>query len=434
MSVRSAPTIRPAIGSTPGSDTAGRRVLHVNKFLYRRGGAEAYMEDVAALQVAAGYRVDFFGMHHPDNEPRSLEALFPSHIELEPPPASALGKASAVGRMLWSTSAAKGMDAALDSFEPDVVHLHNIYHQLSPSVLRPLAKRGIPAVMTLHDYKLACPTYQLLDHGQVCEACLGGRFQHAVLRRCKDDSLAASVMVAAELSLHTIFGAYRPVTLFICPSHFLEAKMASANVFPDRLRWVHHFIDASVVEVKAAPGGGVVFAGRLSHEKGVDTLIKAIGLMLGEATLDIAGEGPLRGDLEALAAVVAPGRVRFHGRLSKDALYELLRASAVAAVPSRWFENQPIAILEAFASGLPIVGSNIGGIPELIDDGVDGLLAPADDPPAWARALTELLSDPDRAMAMGMSARTKIERDFRPDLHLAQIAGVYDEAVRRTAA
>jgi len=429
------PTVQLVTGSnTPDLGIPPRRVLHVNKFLYRRGGAEGYMEDVAALQVSAGYQVEFFGMRHPDNEPRALEAWFPPHMEFEPPPASAFGKASAVGRMLWSHSAAKGMDTVLDHFRPDVVHLHNIYHQLSPSILRPLAKRGIPAVMTLHDYKLACPTYQLLDHGEICEACVGGHFHHAALRRCKDGSLAASMAAAAELSLHTRFGAYRPVTLFVCPSRFLKAKMTAAGVFPDRLRWVHHFIDADSVEVKDTAGGGVAFAGRLSHEKGVDTLIKAVGLMTADATLDIAGDGPQRGDLEALAATAAPGRVKFHGRLPKAALYELLRASAVAAVPSRWFENQPMAVLEAFASGLPVVGSSLGGIPELIEPGVDGLLAPANDPEAWAGALSELLDDPGRALAMGRSARAKIEQDFRPELHLAQLAGIYDEATERVAA
>lgn len=427
-----APVVAGPKGSQPG--LVGRRVLHVNKFLYRRGGAEGYMEDVAALQKAAGYQVDFFGMDHPDNEPRTLQASFPGYVELEPPPDSARGKAAAVGRMLWSRSAARGMEAALDAFGPDVVHLHNIYHQLSPSILRPLARRGIPAVMTLHDYKLACPTYQFLDHGQICEACIGGHFHHAALRRCKDGSLGASLVAAAELSVHTRLGAYRPVTLFICPSRFLQAKMTTAGVFPERLRWVHHFIDADAVEVKAAPGGGVVFAGRLSHEKGVDVLIKAVGLMGAGATLDIAGDGPLRADLEALAATAAPGRVSFHGRLSKDALYRLLRAAAVAAVPSRWYENQPMAVLEAFASGLPVVGSDLGGIPELIEPGLDGLLVAADDPLAWAAALTQLVGDPDRAMAMGRSARAKIARDFRPGLHLAQVAGIYEEATQRAAA
>src|SRR5437763_11163179 len=147
------------------------KILHVNKFLYRRGGAEAYLFDLAEMQRRQGHVGRFFAMAHPENERSELESLFPSHVEFAPPPASALGKIKAVGRMLYSPSARQGMEAALASVQPDVVHLHNIYHQLSPSVLRPL--QGIPAVMTLHDYKLACPTYLFLDHGRLCEACLG---------------------------------------------------------------------------------------------------------------------------------------------------------------------------------------------------------------------------------------------------------------------
>ena len=179
------------------------RILHVNKFLYRRGGAEAYMEDLADLQVAAGHTVAFFGMAHPLNTHLEYASHYPDHIELEPPPPTLTGRVRGVARMLYSTSAKRGMDAVLADFRPDVVHMHNIYHQLSPSVLRPVARRRIPAVMTLHDYKLACPTYQFLDHGNLCQACLGGHFQHAILRRCKDGSLGSSAVMAGELFVHT---------------------------------------------------------------------------------------------------------------------------------------------------------------------------------------------------------------------------------------
>jgi hypothetical protein len=127
------------------------RILHVNKFLYRRGGAEGYLLDLAGLQVAAGHEVEFFGMRHPQNPAYRYEHLFPGHVELEPPPPGP-ARVAAAARMLWSPAARRGMDAVVRAFQPDVVHLHNIYHQLSPSVLRPLAELGVPAVMTLHDY------------------------------------------------------------------------------------------------------------------------------------------------------------------------------------------------------------------------------------------------------------------------------------------
>src|SRR5262245_48147585 len=141
------------------------RILHVNKFLYRRGGAESYMADLGDAQRAAGHEVEVFGMAHPANPPLRLERHFPADLELDPPPAGVAGKVMAVGRMLWSTSARRGIEAVVDDFQPDLVHLHNIYYHLSPSILGPLARRRVPMVMTLHDYKLACTTYQFLDHG-----------------------------------------------------------------------------------------------------------------------------------------------------------------------------------------------------------------------------------------------------------------------------
>jgi glycosyltransferase involved in cell wall biosynthesis len=408
------------------------RILHVNKFLYRRGGAEAYMEDVAALQVAAGHEVEFFAMEHPENRESRFSASFPEYVELEPQPRSLMGKARAAGRVVWSTSARRGMAEVVAAFRPDVVHLHNVYHQLSPSILRPLAERDIPAVMTLHDYKLACPTYQLLDQGVPCQACVGGHFTQAVRRRCKGNSLTASGLAAFELWLHTTAGAYGPVGRFVCPSRFLADKMAEAGVFPERLRCLPHFIDTSGMDRKRERGGPVVFAGRLSPEKGVDTLIEAVGRL--GLRLEIAGDGPERARLGELAEQLAPGLVRFRGRLPRAEVHRLFRSASVAAVPSRWFENQPMTVLEAFACGIPVVASNLGGLSELITPGIDGDLVPPDNPEALAAAIDRIVSRPSLAMEMGSDARTKVKADFDPARHLAGLTEIYAEAATMAGA
>ncbi|MGA7988524.1 MAG: glycosyltransferase [Candidatus Dormiibacterota bacterium] len=405
------------------------RILHVNKFLYRRGGAEAYMEDLAELQTAAGHTVAYFGMAHPLNTHLEYARYFPAHIELEPPPPSISGRVRGVARMLYSTSARRGMDAVLADFRPDVVHLHNIYHQLSPSILRPVARRRIPAVMTLHDYKLACPTYQFLDHGNLCQACLGGHFQHAILRRCKDGSLGSSAVMAGELFVHTRTGAYSPVRVFICPSRFLEGRMREAGVYPPRMRHVPHFIDTAEIPIKTSPGEGVLLAGRLSPEKGVDVAIRAVGEIDG-GVLDIAGTGPDEAALRRLADSVAPGRVRFHGLVDKAAVQRLMLAAAVVVVPSRWYENQPMVVLEALARGVPVVGSDLGGMPELIEAGATGDLVPANDPHALAAALRPYVTDPAHGFAMRDRARATIVAEFAPQRHLDRIDAMYALAAR----
>ena len=408
------------------------RVLHVNKFLYRRGGAEAYMFDLAGLQSAAGHEVAFFGMDHPDNEPQPYSRFFPSYVEFRGERMPIAKRFEAAGRVLYSPSSRSGMDAVVRDFRPDVVHLHNIYHQLSPSVLRPLAARGVPAVMTLHDYKLACPSYQFLDHGRICESCVGGGFHHAVTRRCKEGSLAASLLAATESYLHAATGAYRPVAIFVCPSRFLAGKMAEAGVFPDRMRTVPHFVDAASVEVRSLPGSGFVYAGRLSPEKGVDVLVRALGRVPG-AELEVLGDGPERASLERLAAAEAPGRVRFRGRVDKAEVLRAMRSAVAVVVPSRWHENQPITVLEALASGTPVVATALGGIPELVTDGENGLVVPHDDPAALAAALARLEADPGAALAMGARGRLAVAREHDPGLHLERLDALYAEAAGLTA-
>lgn len=407
------------------------RILHVNKFLYRRGGAEGYMLDVAALQRSAGHEVGFFGMDHPENEtPQPLGRTFPSFVELEPAPSGWAGiKASA--RMVWSSSSARGIEQAIREFRPDMVHCHNIYHQLSPAVLRPVSRAGIPCVMTLHDYKLACPSYQMLDHGRPCDACVGHGTWHAAAHRCKSGSLGGSVLLAVESGLHRTFDAYGPVDAFVSPSRFLAAVMVRQGIAEDRISVVNNFTHIPELTQDPVAGEGFVVAGRLSHEKGVDTAIRAIGRLSSACVLHVAGDGPERTSLERLAAEVAPGRVVFHGRLSADELAPLVRHTRALLVPSRWYENQPMTILEAFAASTPVVVTDMGGMPELVEPGVHGLVVPADDDALLAGALARLDSNPEEAVAMGVAGRRRLEQDFAAAAHLSRLEVVYDKASTR---
>jgi glycosyltransferase involved in cell wall biosynthesis len=386
------------------------------------------MLDVAEMQRRAGHDVQLFGMAHPDNlDGLPLADTFPSYVELEPPPPGLAGLAASA-RMVWSPSSSRGMARALERFQPDVVHCHNVYHQLSPSVLSAVRRSGVRCVMTLHDYKLACPSYQLLDHGNLCDACVGGSALNAARRRCKSDSLTASTLLSIESTIHRATGAYDPVDVFISPSRFLAGVMKRAGVPPDRLVTLNHFVEAVPVEAVGAREG-FVFAGRLSAEKGVDTLIRALALLPSSVQVHIAGDGPARNRLEALARDLAPQQVRFHGRLDKLRLRQLVASSVATVVPSRWHENQPMTILESYASQVPAVVTNLGGMPELVRDGVDGLVVPHDDPQALADALRHLHGDPDTAMAMGRAGRQRLADEFDPERHLQRLDAIYEGEV-----
>ncbi len=411
------------------------RILHVNKFLYRRGGAEAYMLELASMQRDQGHQVEFFGMSHPDNEPMTYQQHFPAHVEFEPAPPRTADRLRLAGRMLWSRQSRAGMERTVDAFRPDVVHLHNIYHQLSPAILAPLAARGIPAVMTLHDYKLACPTYQLRDSNErtggpvLCTACLDGGLRQAVQRSCKDGSRAASSLAALEVGLHRWTGAYDPVGTFICPSTFLKDAMTRAGVYPERMRVLDNFTTVPAV-YRSGPGDDIIFFGRLSREKGVDTLIEAFAIVSERLAprrpvLHIAGDGPEREALQQQATSLNAD-IRFHGRLAKPELTALLLSSRASVVPSRWHENQPLSVLESLAAGVPVIATTLGGLPDLVSDGRTGLLVPADAPDRLADGLQHYLEQPESAQRHGLAARSEAERRFSPARHSGGILDVYE--------
>lgn len=382
------------------------RILHVNKFLYRRGGAEAYMLDIAEFQRSAGHEVELFGMQHEENPPLPLADTFPSYAEFEPPPPSAVGKARLMARMVHSAEAERGLRTALRRFRPDVVHMHNIYHQLSPSVVRATKGEGVPAVMTLHDYKLACPSYSLLDgSGARCTACVGGSLVSAVRRRC-GGSTAAGAAAAFATAVHRRSGAYDHISRFLCPSEFLASIMRQADVYPDRMHILANYVDVSTVQ-RTEMTRNVVFAGRLSYEKGVDVLLNAVPLLPADVVVHIAGTGPEEEQLRARAENLPAGRVIFHGRLPREEVQKLLSRAGVAVVPSRWYENQPLSVLEAFAAGIPVVASALGGLTELVEGGVNGELVHADDAAGLAAAVERVLQRPQENLNMGWAAATR---------------------------
>lgn len=402
------------------------RVLHVNKYLHRRGGADAYCLGLADLQRNRGLQVDFFAMSDPDNEPSTYSEWFPRHAELSPPYGGAKHRVLTAGRMIYNAQAARGMSRVLDSFQPDVVHLHNIYHQLSPSILGPVRDRNIASVMTLHDYKLACPSYRMLDHGRVCDACINGGFRQAVRRKCKDDSFISSGLLAVESAIHRRLGSYDSVGLFICPSTFLRDTVARAGIDPGRLRVAANYVDVSGAVLKTSAGGPVLYSGRLSEEKGVDVLLGAAQRLPPGTTLRILGDGPARSELEAAAANSGGASVEFVGHVSPSSVRRHLAEASVLVIPSRWNENQPLTVLEAFAAGVPVVASEIGGLPEMIRPGVDGLLVQPNDPEQLAHALRTLMNAPEWALEMGRSGRRRAEEEFGPAQHLDRVRSLYE--------
>jgi glycosyltransferase involved in cell wall biosynthesis len=326
--------------------------------------------------------------------------------------------------MVWSRRAATATARVLDGFRPDVVHCHNLYHQLSPSVLRPVARRRIPAVMTVHDYKLVCPTYRLLDAaGQSCERCVGGSVVNVVRHRCQSGSRAQSAVLMVESGLHRRLGAYDPIGAFLCPSEYLTGLMARAG-YGDRVRHLPLGCELSSVRARTGTGTGVVYGGRLSAEKGVDHLLAAVA-RTDDLTLTVCGDGPQRAQLEAQGRALLGDRVRFLGHIDRSALLGIIATASVVAVPSVWAENQPLMVIDALACGVPVVSGDAPALRELVRDGVSGIAVDARDHGALAAALQHFEHDLVAQAAIGRSARAFVAARHDMDTHLDALEGIY---------
>lgn len=405
------------------------QVLLANKFLFEKGGAEKSLFETARLLEAHGHQTRFFAMQHARNRPCADARHFVSEVDYED--SSLRMRLKAGARMLYSLEAARKLGGLLDEARIDIAHLNNIYHQLSPSILRTLHRRGVPMVMSLRDYKVVCGSYQMLAQGRPCEACRGGRHLQASLKRCVKDSLAASVLTTLEMTLHhRILGLYGLVDLFISPSAFLKDKVREMG-FPGEVVHLPNFVGglAEVAPQYGSARARLVYSGRLGREKGLATLMRAVkGLPL---RLEIIGEGPMREPLEALARQESIANVEFTGYLSGAPLQDHVRAATAVVVPSQWYENNPRSVIEAFALGKPVIGARIGGIPELVRHGDTGLTFTPGDVQALRGCIDELLAHPARAADMGRRGRHLVETELSPERHYAGLMQVYERAIAR---
>ena len=415
------------------------RVLQVNKFLHTVGGTETVLFQTTDLLRAHGHDVSFFAMQDERNIPSDNEPYFVSNVDYKSETSRSafqrLKLPLVAGRFIHSPEAAHKIEALIENDRPDVAHFHNVYHQLSPSIIGPLKKRNIPVVMTLHDYKLVCPNYTLFSNGEICERCKGHRYYQAVLQRCIRDSAVASTLCAVEAYAHSFTHAYDAIDQFIAPSRFMRDKLIEFGMDGDRIAWLPNFLHFEDYAPGFEAGPYVVFAGRLERVKGVATLLDAFqaGAVPAGLELRIAGDGELRPDLEQIARDRGLTNVRFLGRLPREELGRLVQGALAVVIPSQWYENAPMSVLEAFAYGKPVIGTRIGGIPELIQDGVTGLLVEPGDATSLSRAIEHLGANPALAEGMGREARRYVEAHHGPDLHYERLLAIYEAAGARVS-
>jgi glycosyltransferase involved in cell wall biosynthesis len=400
------------------------KILQVNKFFYPKGGCEVVLFDTARLLERKGHQVVFFSMHHPRNMPSPDQAFFVSRVDFDAVSSFPAQVRTAL-RIIYSFEAKRKITALIEKHRPDIVHLHNFHHQISPSVLDVFRRFRLPAVMTLHDYKVVCPTYLLFLGQGPCEACRGGRFYQCFLRRCTKGSVLGSAVNTLEMYVHRyLLRVNRRIDCFISPSRFLMDKCREMG-FEGKTVCLPHFLDLKDYD----PSFGfeekaLVYFGRLSHEKGLHTLLKAVRNV--PIRLNIIGDGPARKELEQKAQREEFKHVRFLGYMTGPALKDEIKKAMAVVLPSEWYENFPRTILEAYGLGKPVIGARIGGITELIKDGETGMTFTSGDAEGLERKIRLLAGDPGKAEEMGVKARRYVENEFNPERFYQGLIEVYE--------
>lgn len=336
------------------------RILLSNKFYYRRGGDCIYVLNLEQLLKAHRHEVAVFAMDYPENIDTPWKRYFPGNMS----------KLMAFTRPFGSKEVKDKFGKLLEDFKPDVVHLNNVHTQLSPVMAEIARKRGIKVVWTLHDYKLLCPRYDCLRGGEdICELCFDGNKSHCQANKCMKGSTLASIIGRKEAEMWTRDRLEACTELYICPSAFMAEKMAQGGFNRTKLKVLCNFIDAGKCKRDnyTEREDYYCFVGRLSHEKGVKTLIEAANQL--PYKLKVIGGGPLEAELKG----IAKKNVEFMGYKQWDEIKLLIGKARFTVIPSEWYENNPLSVIEAQCLGTPVLGARIGGIPELIEEGKTGM-------------------------------------------------------------
>jgi glycosyltransferase involved in cell wall biosynthesis len=400
-------------------------LLSINNYYYYRAGAETVFLDHNRVFRDSGWKVIPFSMKHPRNLPSEWSEYFVDNIELGGK-YSVREKLIRLPKVIYSVEARRKLARLIDKAAPDVCHAHNVYHHISPSIFSLLKERAVPVVLTLHDLKIACPAYNMLASDGICERCRGGRLYNVLLHRCIKGSAVLSSVALLEAIVHRALGTYQNyVGRFVVPSQFYVEKLSEWGWPRSMFSHVPNFVDAKRYRAQFTPGKSFLYFGRLAREKGLATLIRAAAQA--GVGISLAGAGPDQQSLLDLANKLGVD-VTFLGFLSGEALHETIRSARAIIVPSEWYENAPMSVLEAYALGKPVVGARIGGIPELIREGQTGLSFASGDISSLSAALRAMREWPDATVeTMGRSARALVEEQYSAELYRQRITSIYRE-------
>lgn len=406
------------------------KIIQVNKFNYPRGGADKYFIDLSQALENAGHQVAKFCMDHPRNLATPWKKYFVSRVSFNEPGYSRL---KAALRILYSVQSAGKFERLIKDFQPDIIHIHNIYHQLSPSILRVAKKYRLPVVMHLHDYQQFCPNQLMYNRLGICEKCKGGRYLNCTRYRCVKGSFGKSLLASLEMFLHHSWTRLYDgnIDFYIAPSQFMKTKAVRWGLDDQKVAVVPYFINLDDYPPQYRPGKYLLYFGRLEKEKGIYTLLDAFKSLGDVGELKYLGNGSEKAALqEKIDSMKLDQTASILPAAYGPELREIIAGASLVIVPSLWYEVFGLVNIEAMASGKAVVASDIGGITELIDDGKNGFLFAAGDGPALAKKITQALSGD--LQQIGKNGRNSVLR-FNAAEHLDKIVSLYDDLSGRAA-
>jgi glycosyltransferase involved in cell wall biosynthesis len=409
------------------------KILMANKYYFIRGGSERYFFELKSILESHGHSVIPFAMKHPDNFATPYEKYFVDQIEFDRESAwqTLRDMPRIAARVIYSMQARERLERLIRLVSPDIAHLHMIEHQISPSILHSLKKYGIPVVMTAHQSKIICPNYRLFNWNtmKICEKCLDGKYYHPILEKCHKNSRLAGLLICIEAYVHKWLKLYSGnIDLLLVPSRFLGQKLKEAGFRGPDIEHQFSTIQMDTYTPSYGSDDYYLYFGRLEGAKGLGTLLAAAA-RLPEAKLCIIGEGPERKSLEQWILEHRLNHISILGARYGDALKRLISRSRFVVVPSECYENSPLVVYESSAMGKPVIGSRIGGIPELIDHEKTGLLFEAGDADGLTEKISRLWYHPDVACRYGKQARKKAEHEFSPSVHYERMIARYERLV-----
>jgi glycosyltransferase involved in cell wall biosynthesis len=406
------------------------RILYCNKYNFPFSGTEVYLFQLMQMMKEQGHEVALFSMVDARGQPSDFDRFYVSNLDFKRSGRGLFQKMRLGMHAIYSREARRQLGRMIEAFRPDVAHVRNIYHHLSPSILWELKQHRVPVVYHLNDFKLLCPSYNLVARGEVCNRCQDGKFWRVVTEGCYFGGRSASLVLAAEAYVHRWLRTYeRCVERFLAPSQFVRSKLIENGWPADKIDVLPHF--QKITETAIAPpatDAPILYFGRLSAEKGVADLIRAMQ-QVPHLRLKIAGEGPIRTELESLARALSLLNVEFIGQLEGTELNRLIAECRFTVLPSRAYETLGKTILESYAQGRAVVASDLGSRREFVRDRETGLLYPVGNVEELAGAISFLYEHPVFAAEMGKSGRELVRQHHSPDGHYAAITRLYEKMV-----